>query len=121
MRILTNDNDLNTPTTSFFSRAKMLSVHQLSFAATATVTKRALDSGCHEWLGISLRPLPVTRTSKGELEPPRHKSNMRGEALAVKAVKVYNHLPDDLKSLPVHLFKRRVKAWVKDSIPAKPP
>ena len=121
MRILTAEKDLHTPTTVLLANARMLSVHQLSFVATATVTKRALETGSPHWLSTALEPMPVSRTLRGDLQALRHKSSLRGESLAVKAVRVFNYLPEDLKTLPLNQFRKKVKVWAQHNVPARPP
>ena len=121
MRILTADQDLNTPTTVLLAKADMLSVHQLSFVATANVVRRALETGRPCWLSDLLRPLPPSRTSRGCLAPQPFKSNLRGEALSTKAIRVYNSIPLDIREFPIKLFKAKVKIWARDNVPPKPP
>ena len=121
MQILTADHDPLTPTTVLLKKAKMLSVHQLSFMVTANITKRALETGSPQWLSDSLQPLPPSRTSKGCLALQLFKSNLRGEALSIKAIRVFNTLPQDLRELPAKQFKHQVKIWVKENVSVKPP
>ena len=49
------------------------------------------------------------------------RTNLRQESLAVKAIKAYNHLSPEIKSLESLTFKKEVKKWCKHAIPLKPP
>ena len=49
------------------------------------------------------------------------RTNLRGECLAVKTIRVYNMLPAQLRGLQIGQFKKEIKKWVKPEIPIKPP
>ena len=108
-----------TPTASLLEQNQLVSVSQLTVVVIAPAGNKAVKTGKPAWLSRQLVPCQSTRTGKHNMVVPRVRTNLRQESLAVKAIKAYNHLSPEIKSLESLPFQKEVKKWCKHTIPLK--
>ena len=121
MRVLLGTRDWLTPTSKLLEECSMLSVTQLTVAATAAVGVKATNTGRPAWLASQMVKGRDTRTAKGNIAIPMTRTNIRQESLVMKASKSLNMLPPELKNMDVPKGWKAVKRWCGQAIPLKPP
>ena len=57
--------------------------------------------------------LPDTRAKQGALKEELSRLGIRAESFLPRAVKIYNHMPNELKQLGLVVFKKEVTKWIK--------
>ena len=107
----------DTPVSQLVAASGQLSVHQRTAYHTLTSMYKTIKSG-------------LPRYSRDRLEESRAQTKFRIEcrlslsrcSYFYRGSRLLNQLPDDfLEARTIQIFKKKVKAWVKRSIPVLPP
>lgn len=61
---------------------------------------------------MRVRNVPMRQKDKNELYLPRIKCRIYKKSTYISAIRIYNHLPLDLKNLPINKFKWSLKQWL---------
>ena len=121
MRVLLGKRDWLTPTEELLKACNMLSVHQLAFMATATAGYKSTTTGRPNWMAEQMAAQQHSRKNQRKVILPRTRTALREESLVIKATKAINIIPDEIKDLPLQVFKRELKKWTASGVPRKPP
>ena len=70
-------------------------------------------SGKPNFVAKKCSRLPDTRTKQGALREELSRLRIRAKTCLPRAVKIYNHMPNDLKPLGLVDLKKEVKKWIK--------
>ena len=112
---------LHHPTEEILQSVNWLSVHQLCVYSILMLTYRVLQSSKPVYLSDRLKYQPNSRTSHNNLRVPRANLNICLEGFMSQATRLYNLLPDQLKSEQCpSRFKQALKEWVMANIIVKP-
>ena len=108
------------PTTDLLLETKSLSVHQLIVYTTLALTIRIIESGRPANLSSIFSHIPNHRTRSNMLVPPRLNLNTSLETFMNQAPRLFNMMPDHLKSgLPLCRLRGPLKNWVTNNIRPK--
>ena len=120
LRCITGGKIQDCSTKDLLMTTGYLSVHQMGALLTLTSFHSAMLNGNPKWVFNKIIPLEDTRTRKGQLREISARLNTREESYLPRAVKLYNQLPMDIKSLDKARFREAARAWVWENIGIRP-
>ena len=120
LRCISGGTVSDTSTRELLQITGYLSVHQLASYLTLTSFHNAILNGAPQWIISQVVHLQDTRTRKSQLRVPTARLNLREESYLPRAIRLYNKLPPNLKTLTKIDFRRAARAWVWDNIPIRP-
>ena len=97
-----------------------MSVHQLSTYTTVVELHKTVISRKPDFAARKCSKLHDSRTKQGQLREELSRLDLRVESFLPKAVKIYNHVPNELKHLCLADFQKEVKKWIQLSVSVKP-
>jgi hypothetical protein len=112
----------NLSTADLLHQCGELSIHQLGAQRTLVMLKITLLSGKPKYLAERLNLTPSQGTRNNTMVEPLHTPlNIRRNGFLYRGIKLLNKLPENIReTLKIGIFKKQVKAWVKENIPVKP-
>lgn len=114
MTLPTSPHLQNQPTIDLLNETGCLSVHQLIAYTTMALTFRIMKSGRPPNLTHIFSNTTHSRTRSSLLTPPRFKLNLSLETFMNQATRLYNEMPDHLKTdAPFEQLKGLVQEWIK--------
>ena len=120
LRCITGGRIRDCTTRELLEATGYLSVHQLVALLTLTSFHNARMSGRPRWVLSQITPLVDTRTRRSQIMEISARLNSREESYLPRAIKLYNLLPVEVKSLTKPRFREAVRTWVWDNISIKP-
>ena len=120
LRCITGTTIRDSSTRDLLETTGYLSVHQLGALYTLTSLHNARLNGSPKWVLNKIKPLEDTRTRMGQIREIPARLNVREESYLPRAIKLYNLLPIDTKSLNKVRFKEAARAWIWDNIGLRP-
>ena len=120
-RILRQKQNLSTE--DLLVKTGFLSIHQLGAQYTLVMIKKIILSRKPSYLARKIIPSQDGRPTRSGMSLTTIKTslNIRRSSFLYRGVKLYNQLPESIRSLPkIDAFKEEVRAWVKLNVNVKP-
>ena len=116
---MVKDTTGDKPTKQILEETGQMSVHQLCWWTALQVVQKCLRTGKPKWLMGRLEVQYSARRGT-QIKVEFARLNLRMESLAIKAVQLWNGLPESVNELPPEQWRKAASIWVKAKVPIRP-